>query len=65
MNLEETAKSVMVAVVGGGTSSVGWFIEVSEPILRLILLAGQAAAAVLTALYFFQRWRNARRDRKP
>jgi len=58
--MKEQLKVYSAALLGFGAPATNWFVEVAEPLLKLLLLVGQIGVAVVTILYIVQKWRNAK-----
>jgi len=51
----DNLKVGLAAVVGVASPSTNWFVTDAEPVLRLVLLAGQIGVAVLTSIYIYRK----------
>ena len=48
------------SLLGTATPISSWLVESGEPLMRFLVAGGQLAVALLTALYIYQKWKDAR-----
>lgn len=62
----ENLKVGVAAVLGVGSPAANLVLDNLEPVLKLLLLAGQLGVAVVTILFIHRKWTNAKKPaRKP
>lgn len=60
--MSDNIRVAIAAVFGAGSPAATWFISL-EPVLSTLLTVGQIAVALVTALYIFRKWRNAKNNK--
>lgn len=60
--MSDNLKVAVAALFGAGSPTANWFLNL-EPTLDVVLRAGQIAVAVVTVLYIFRKWKNARKNK--
>lgn len=61
----DSFKVTFASILGLGAPSVNWVVEAGEPLLKLLVLAGQLGVAIVTILYIFRKWKNAAKKQNP
>ena len=56
--MKENFKVGFASVLGLGAPISNVFIENAEPIMRLLLSAGQIGVAVISILFIYRKWRG-------
>lgn len=59
----ENIKVGVAAMLGFGSPATNLIFDQTEPILKLLLLAGQLGVAIVTILFIARKWKNA--EKKP
>jgi hypothetical protein len=57
--MSDDFRVAIAALFGAGSPVVTWFVSLG-PLLDVLLTAGQISVAVVTVLYIYRKWRNAR-----
>jgi hypothetical protein len=61
--MKEQLKVYSAALLGFGAPATNWFVEVAEPLLKLLLLVGQIGVATATIFYIVAKWRKVQSER--
>lgn len=59
--MKEQLKVYSAALLGVSSPASSAFFNFVEPILQVVLLAGQIGVAAVTILYIVRKWQNARK----
>lgn len=59
--MNENLKVASASLLGLFSPTVGGLLGVMEPVLKILLLAGQVGVAAVTILYILRKWHNARK----
>ena len=59
----DNVRVAAAALFGAGSPAANWVLDV-EPTLKVLLLLGQIAVAVVTTMYIIRKWRNARNKKQ-
>lgn len=62
--MSDNLKVGVASFFGTATPAVSWFLENAEPVLQVMLVAGQVGVAAVTILYIVRKWKNAKITKK-
>jgi len=60
----DSIKVYSASLFGFGTPSVGWFVDIGEPVMKILVLVGQFGVALATVIYISLKCRGVARRQK-